>query len=53
VRDGLRQFDALPHAFAVGGHGTVGGFGHGDALERFRVSLSASEAIMPCTSRNE
>ena len=28
VRDGLRQLDALPHAFAVGGHGAVGGLRH-------------------------
>ena len=39
VGDGLRQFDALPHAFAVSGDGAVGGFGHGNTLEGFLGQL--------------
>ena len=37
--DGLRELDALAHAFAVGGDGAVGGFRHGDALEGFAGEL--------------
>ena len=53
VGDGLGQLDALAHAFAVGGDGAVGGFGHGDALEGFAGELGSFGLDHAVDRRNE
>ena len=55
VRDGLRQLDPLPHAFAVAGDFAVRGFGHAHALDRdFEASVRHSVMrFEPNRRRNE
>ncbi len=54
VGDGLRQLDALAHAFAVGGHGAAGGRHHVRPLQRRRGALAAHSAwLMPCSAGTE
>ena len=50
VRRGLRQFDALPHALAVGGHRAVARVGQADGFERGHGALVAL-LVSSCRTR--